>query len=204
MLKQTNKISSLVLIDFDGTITNKDSFLDFILFSNSITKLALRSIYAILFFIAYKLKLMENDPAKEKIFSIFFKNIPEKDLIESGEQYCRKKLQKILRKDAVETLHDHQRLEHTICIVTASAGYWVKPWCDENNYQLICTEYETGSGKMTGRYYGNNCRGIVKVNKIKEKYNLNDFTEIFCYGDTKDDLPMLELGTKKYYQLFKL
>ncbi|MEO6455016.1 MAG: HAD-IB family hydrolase [Ginsengibacter sp.] len=204
MLKQTNKAGSLVLIDFDGTITNKDSFLDFILFSSTIPKLVLRSIFALPFFIAYKLKLMESDPAKEKIFSTFFKNIPEKDLIVAGEQYCRKKLKKILRKNAIATLRDHQQLAHTICIVTASAGYWVKPWCDENNYQLICTGYQTQSGKMTGRYDGNNCRGVEKVNKIKEKYNLTDFTEIYCYGDTKDDLPMLKLGTKKYYQFFKL
>lgn len=204
MLKQTNKNNSLVLIDFDGTITNKDSFLEFIFFSNTIIKIILGSVYAIPFIIAYKLKLMKTDFAKQKIFSIFFKNTPEKNLIESGQQYCSKRLKKIFRQDALTTIAAHKQLNHTICIVTASASYWVKPWCNENNYQLICTQYETKSGKMTGNYLGNNCRGIVKVARIKEKYDLNNFDEIFAYGDSKDDLAMLELSTKKYYRHFKL
>ena len=203
MLKTENSSKSLVLIDFDGTITNKDSFLEFILFSNSTFKLVLNGAYAILFFLGYKLKLINANIAKEKIFTSFFKNISEKKLFELGEQFCAIHLKKILKKDAIEALKYHQQLGNTICVVTASPKYWVKPWCDKNNFLLICTEYKTELGKITGAYDGENCKGIVKVTKIKQLFNLEDFKEIFCYGDTKDDLPMLALGTKSFYKYFK-
>src|ERR1700754_5031841 len=149
MLKKKNKVNSLVLFDFDGTITNKDSFLDFIFFSTPKIKVIIGLLYTALLVAAYKLKLMARDRAKENVFSFFFKNMAEKKILDLGEAYCNSRINKILRKDALEALAVQQQLDREICIVTASASYWIKPWCDKNNYQLLCTGYETKAGKLT-------------------------------------------------------
>lgn len=202
MLKKTTLNNTLVLIDFDGTITNKDSFWEFIKFSTSFSRLILKLFEISPVISAYLFRLLNADSAKEKIFSAFFKGLDEKYLFEIGKKYCEKKIQKILRKDALQTLYNHKLLNHSICVVTASAKYWIQPWCKKHGFHLINTEYKIEKGKITGKYSGKNCKGIEKVNKILEKYDLANFNDIICYGDTSSDLPMLQLGTKKYYRFF--
>ncbi len=193
---------TLVLIDFDGTITKKDSFLDFILFSNSILRFLIKAFQSLPILIALKIKLISTDKAKEKIFSTFYKGELETDLIEKGKLYCEKQLPQILRIEVLGVLQNHIAQNHTICVVTASAKFWIEPWCKKNNYNLICTKYEIQSQRITGNFSGKNCRGDEKVERIKHTYQLEMYKDVFCYGDTPDDLPMLELGSKKFYKTF--
>ena len=68
-------------------------------------------------------------------------------------------------------------------------------------YDLISTELKVENGKLTGKFLPN-CNGYEKVKRIKEKYNLSEYKEIHVFGNSKGDLPMLELGTHKYYKFF--
>ena len=47
-----------------------------------------------------------------------------------------------------------------------------------------------------------NCYGIEKVNRIKEEYDLDEFKNIYVYGNSKGDREMLNLGTHKFYKYF--
>jgi hypothetical protein len=193
----------LVLIDFDGTITNKDSFFSFLWMAFPIYQLIVKASTALPFYLAYKTKILSGDVAKEKIFACFFKNIAEDRIMGLGNQFCENCLDKIIRKDALHCLLSYQKEGNEICIVTASSKYWIQAWCNKYHFQLISTTYKVAAGKLTGRYDGDNCRGEIKVIKIKERYNLNMFKNIVCYGDSKDDLPMLALGTSAYYKHFE-
>ena len=88
-------------------------------------------------------------------------------------------------------------------IVSASISNYLKPWCDEMGFHLICTELEVKDGKLTGKFSTPNCNGTEKVRRIKEKYDLSIYDEIHVFGNSKGDFPMLELGTHKYYKFFK-
>jgi len=90
-----------------------------------------------------------------------------------------------------------------VVIVSASISNYLKPWCDEMGFDLIPTELEVIDGKLTGRFSTPNCNGKEKVRRIKEKYNLSEYNEIHVFGNSKGDLPMLELATHKYYKFFK-
>jgi len=90
-----------------------------------------------------------------------------------------------------------------VVIVSASISNYLKPWCNEMGFDLISTELEVNDGKLTGRFSTPNCNGEEKVRRIKEKYNLSEYDEIHVFGNSKGDLPMLELGTHKYYKFFK-
>jgi phosphoserine phosphatase len=68
---------------------------------------------------------------------------------------------------------------------------------------LISTRLETNNGKLTGRIEGKNCRGIEKVRRIKMQYKLDEYDEIYAYGDTKGDKPMLGLATIAFYKPFQ-
>ena len=71
------------------------------------------------------------------------------------------------------------------------------------NLRLLGTKLMTRNGKITGKIDGKNCHGSEKVCRIEERYNLSDYTDIYCYGDTRGDKPMLELGTIKFYKPFR-
>jgi phosphoserine phosphatase len=56
---------------------------------------------------------------------------------------------------------------------------------------------------ITGRIEGKNCHGEQKVIRIQEEYNLSDYQEIYAYGDSSGDKPMLGLATNSFYKPFR-
>jgi phosphoserine phosphatase len=58
-------------------------------------------------------------------------------------------------------------------------------------------------GKITGNLMGNNCNGGEKVIRIKQLYDTQQYDEIYCFGDTGGDKPMLALATQSFYKPFR-
>jgi len=94
----------------------------------------------------------------------------------------------------------HNREGHRIIVVSASLECWLKPWCASNGLELIATKMEVTSGKLTGRFNGKNFHGIEKVNRIKILITLNEYENIFAYGDSSGDLPILELAHQRFFK----
>ena len=91
----------------------------------------------------------------------------------------------------------------SIIIVSASAENWLQQWCMANDLSLIGTRLETTNGLLTGKIAGRNCYGNEKVNRINTGFDLSQYDEIFCYGDTKGDKLMLQLATFSFYKPFR-
>lgn len=192
----------LALFDFDGTITSKDSLVDFI--QHAVGKLSyyigvitLSPILA-----AYKLKFISNDIAKEKLITYFFKGCNVADFQQLAEQYSLTQIDEITRPMVMNKIRWHKSQGYKVVIVSASMECWLKPWCDKNNIDLISTRLEVKDNKLTGKFATKNCHGIEKVNRIKERYDLTEYNIIYVYGDSSGDKEMLRLATKSYYQYF--
>ena len=192
----------IALFDFDGTITTKDSLVDFIQFAlgKPAYYFGLLSISPML--TAYKLKLIPNYIAKEKLITHFFKNWDANRFQKLADQYSIEQIDKITRPKAMEKIAWHQQQGHKVVIVSASIECWLKKWCQSNNIDLISTRLESINGKLTGKLATKNCHGIEKVNRIKEQYDLNEFDYIYAYGDSASDKEMLELSDQSYYKIF--
>ena len=67
-------MKSIAFFDFDGTITSKDTLIEFIRFTVGDFKFIKGIILLSPILILFKLNLIKNDKAKEKMFSYFFKN----------------------------------------------------------------------------------------------------------------------------------
>jgi len=89
-----------------------------------------------------------------------------------------------------------------IVIVTASPTQWVCYWAEDLGAELIATPLEVKEGKISGKLAGINCNHTEKVRRIREKYNLHDFSEIHCYGDSSGDKEMLTMATRAFYRRF--
>lgn len=192
----------LCLFDFDGTITTDDSLIKFIRYAVGDIKTVWGMLLLSPMLISYKLKLIPNDKAKQRMLSYFFKGMAEQQFRKIGKEYSLKQINNILRANAMEKIAWHKEQGHTIVIVSASIECWLKPWCDKNELGLIATKLEMKDGIVTGRFLTKNCYGIEKANRVKKAYNLDDYEHIYAYGDSLGDQELLNLANKKYYQHF--
>lgn len=192
----------LALFDFDGTITTKDSLVDIIKYAVGNLNYYKGLLILSPMLLSYKFKIIPNNIAKERLIAHFFKgwDINRFQLI--ADKYSIEEIDKIIRPKALEKIRRHQKDGHKIVIVSASMEDWLKGWCDMNNLELVATKLEFRDNKLTGNFATANCYGIEKVNRIKEKYQLDDYETIYAYGDSKGDREMLNLADRKYYKYF--
>ncbi len=100
-------------------------------------------------------------------------------------------------------LHGHKEQSHKVVIVSASIECWLKPWCDENNLDLIAIKLEIKDGITTGKFFAKNCYGIEKANRVNKVYSLSDYNHIYAYGDSRGDKELLELADESFYKPFR-
>lgn len=194
---------TLVLFDFDGTMTTKDSLADFIRYS-----VGQISYYRGLFLlspilIGYKLKLVSNSIAKQKLIAHFFRGWEMSRFLDYADRYSEMQLDTIIRPEAMERLKWHQGQGHRITVVSASMENWLKKWCRKYGLDLIATRLEVKNGRLTGKFSTKNCYGVEKVNRIKSRYDLSKFPVIYAYGDSPGDKEMLGIATERYYKRFQ-
>ena len=150
----------------------------------------------------YALGLMDNSKAKQQVLKYFFSGMSVERMTELGKRYAKERLPKILRPAGVEKLKWHHQQGHQVVIVSASIEYWLKPWTDAIGFGLLATQLEVKNHKLTGYYAGLNCHGEEKVRRIQAAYDLVQFDEIYTYGDTSGDEPMLGLADHAFYKPF--
>lgn len=188
--------NKICIFDFDGTISDINSFTYFTYFS-------VKKYQAILYWmkVVFLCFFTANHVLKEMFFNYF-----ESDPIEEFDKKCDFFFNKILKKSIKESFLDYlDSLDSGthIVVVSASINNYLKPWCVDMGFDLISSELEVINGKLTGKFSRLNCNGIEKVRRINERYDLSQYNEIHVFGNSKGDLPMLELGTHKYFKFFK-
>jgi HAD superfamily hydrolase (TIGR01490 family) len=194
---------NISFFDFDGTITTDDSLIKFIRFVIGDTKFIIGMAVLSPMLTAYKLKLIPNYKAKQYMLSYFFKGMSEEKFMQVANEYSLKHIDTILRPKAMERMQWHKEQGHKVVIVSASIACWLKPWCDRNGLELIATKLEIKDGIVTGKLLTRNCYGIEKVNRVKEKFRLDDYETIYAYGDSRGDKELLELADVSHYKPFR-
>lgn len=194
---------SIAFFDFDGTITYKDTLLEIIKYQKGYFAFCKGMLALSPWLLAMKLKLISNSAAKQRLLNLFFGEMDENDFQLKCDMFIAKKLPGLLRPEALVEIKKHQLNNIPVVVVSASPQNWIKGWCSANNIHCIATQLEVTNGKITGRIDGKNCHGKEKVNRINAVYNLDEYDNVFCYGDTKGDKPMLKLATLAYYKPFR-
>jgi phosphatidylglycerophosphatase C len=194
---------TLALFDFDGTLTTKDSLGDFIWFANGAVKTVIGGVILSPILVAYVMKWMPNDVAKQRVLKYFFsgKSLPEMQKL--GADYAQQKIPQILRPQGLKKLQWHQQQGHRVVIVSASASLWLQTWAESLGVELLATQLEVKDHCLTGAFEGDNCHGQAKVERIKSYLDLQDYGTIYAYGDTSGDKPMLALATYSEYKPFR-
>lgn len=193
----------IAFFDFDGTITTRDSLKEFIVFLHGKSAFYTGIVKIFPELMAFKLGLIDRQRAKEKLLTLFFSGMTQVEFYEKAAEFADKKIPGLIRPGAWKALENHAKDGNKIVIVSASPTAWVAPWSRKNGFEQICTELEVKDGKISGLILGKNCHGTEKVKRINEKFALTDFDEIYAYGDSSGDKPMLSLAKHRFYKPFR-
>lgn len=192
----------LALFDFDGTLTTKDSLLDFIAYAVGWPRTVWGAVCLAPLLARYKMGWADNGAAKQQVIAHFFGGISSQAMADIGQRYARRRLPDILSSQATEKLRWHQAQGHDVVVVTASIEDWLSGWTDQIGVGLIATKLQQGE-TITGAFATKNCYGPEKVRRIKRQLDLSAYDTIYAYGDTEGDRPMLELADHAFYRSFK-
>lgn len=193
----------LYLFDFDGTLTHKDSFLDFFLKMYGFQKvcwLLFSNLSSIL-----RTIIAKNDKGKikEKLIAILLKRKTESEIKSLGKQYVQKYLYRTLRPKALTYLYDRRKENADMYIVSASLDFWLQPFADELQMKLIATQLAFTDEQFLGQFLGKNCKGPEKVRRIQQAVNLKEYDEIIAFGNSDGDKEMLAIATETHYKPFR-
>jgi len=193
----------IAFFDFDGTITKKDTLLKLILFQKGTWKTVLGSIRNLPWLTGYWLGLISNDRAKQQVLRFFFGGLPVDVFQDKCDAFAELILPGLVRPAALQEIRKLQEEGGLICVVSSSAENWIRAWTSSLSIELIATRLEVFEGRITGNIEGKNCHGEQKVISIRKRWNLEEFDQIFAYGDTNGDKPMLALATRSFYKPFR-
>lgn len=202
-VQKIEALRKIAFFDFDGTVTTHDTLLEFIRHRKGTARFYIGFLLNSPFIVAYKIGLISNQFAKEQVLRYFF----GRTLAEKFQQYCDefadKEIPRLLRQKALHEILQLQQKGFEVVIVSASAENWIRNWCKSINVSLLASRLEIRNEKITGRLIGKNCHGEEKVRRIREMYQLAEYSSIYCYGDTNGDKPMLALGHHSFYKPFR-
>jgi phosphatidylglycerophosphatase C len=197
------KNNTLALFDFDGTITKKDTFLEFIKFTHGKTRFWFGIGLMSPIIIGHLLNLLGNTKAKTMVLRYFFGGWEYHRFKKAGEDFCENVLPNQIKRSAMEKIKFHLENEHRVILVTASAKEWVQPWTQKMGIELLSSELEVKNGKITGRLACPNCYGPEKVNRINTLLLLHEYSTIYAYGDSNGDKEMLKIAHQAHYKHFR-
>jgi HAD superfamily hydrolase (TIGR01490 family) len=192
--------SALALFDFDGTITTKDTLWAFIQFAKGSKALLSGAIQFGWPVLLYKLGMVGAQDAKEKVLAYYFSHATQEEFNGWCGQFAENALPALVRPRALETIQWHKQRGDEVAIVSASPENWIKPWASRLGVETIASILQVNQGRLTGKIDGVNCNGMEKVRRIKSRFSLEAFQEIYAYGDSSGDKDMLKLA---HYQHFK-
>jgi HAD superfamily phosphoserine phosphatase-like hydrolase len=194
-------MKKIYAFDFDGTLTTRDSFLEFIRYvcgNWAFCKGILR--YSPLL-VLMKLGLYPNWKAKQKVFAYFFKGMPLKDFAQQGRLFALDR-QHLLRPQGVDMVKQAQAEDAEVLIVSASIDHWVQPFFPE--VKVVGTQVEVEEGCLTGRFLTKNCYGQEKVNRILALYPHRNEYELIAFGDSAGDKELLAFADEAHYKPFRV
>ena len=190
----------IVAFDFDGTLTTKDTLIEFIRYAcgtGAFVKGFLR--YAHLL-VLMKLGLYPNWKAKQKVFAYFFEGMK----IEEFDGLCQrfaKDNQHLLRPKGIEAIQQALDKGAAVLIVSASIDNWVQPFFAE--VKVLGTQVEVIDGKLSGRFLTKNCYGQEKVNRILALFPNRSEYHLTAYGDSRGDKELLAFADESDYKPFR-
>ncbi len=193
-------MKKIYAFDFDGTITTKDTLIEFIRYAKGSMALGLGFMRYAHLLVLMIIGLYPNYKAKQKVFAHFFKDTTLDDFNALCKAFAASSSH-LLRPNAIEAINHAIKEGSEVLIVSASIDNWVQPFFPQ--VKVVGTQIEVIDGKLTGRFISKNCYGHEKVNRILSLYpNRHDY-HLTAYGDSRGDKEMLAFADESHFKPFR-
>lgn len=207
--------------DFDGTLTKRDTLIEFIRYVKGNKEFLLGFLKHLHLLILMKIGFMPNWKTKRIIFQYFFGGMALEKFNEYGEKFAKDKAS-LLRKKGMAAVNKALMDGEQVVIISASIENWVVPFFTHPqplpkggesdsptpNTQLlptikiIGTKVQVVDGKLTGRFLTKNCYGEEKVRRLLEHYPNRKEYKLVAYGDSRGDHALLDFADEGHYKEF--
>jgi len=154
------------------------------------------------YLVLYKLKVIPNFKAKEKLFTALFKGVSMADFNILCKDFAVV-IQKMVKPEALKRIEWHRQNGHEIIIISASVENWIMPWATLNGIDtVLATQIQVIDGFITGKFLSKNCHGAEKVNRLLQHLPDRENYILYAYGDSSGDKDLLQFADHKFYRVF--
>lgn len=196
-------LGTIHAFDFDGTLTRRDSLIEFIRFAKGNKGFALCMLRFLPLLIMMKAGLYPNWKAKQKVFSYCFKGMTAERFNTLCSDFAKAQ-PRLLRPKGLEKLREVTARGDKAVIVSASINNWVEPFfADMPDVFVVGTMIEQREGVLTGRFLTKNCYGEEKVVRLLQLYPERSEYRLTAYGDSRGDFELLDFADESHYKPFR-
>ncbi len=191
---------NLALFDFDGTITTRDAYGVFVALAVPRWRLILALLFTWPLIIAYRYGWLSGVTGRAIVAWVGFYRARCVVVEAVALRVATEKIPALIRPEIWEKLSNHLAQGDQVALVSGSFDLYLRPWCELHGLQLLCSSLARSGVRFTGRYAGFQCVGAEKARRVREHFDLDQFGEIYAYGDTADDRELLALAHRKFYR----
>ncbi len=192
-------MKTIAFFDFDGTLTKRDTLLDFTRFAFGNLRFLAAALLLLPRAVLVTLNLADRDTVARQFIRHFYKGENIRSLETRASEYAARVIPQLLHPEVAEAFRRHRDNGDEIVVVSASPELWLIPWCKGHGIRLIATRLETRQEVYSGEVTGRRCIGKEKVTRINAAYDLREFDTVFAYGNSDGDLAMLNMADHSYY-----
>jgi len=193
----------LVLFDFDGTLTDRDTMLAFALHCRGPYRYWPGLLWLAPLLVGLRLRLVPREVAKRLFLRHFLGGMSRATLARLAESFADR-IDGFVRPAARRALAEHRRRGDEVAVVSASLDLWLAPFAGAHGLHLICTRAAFSDDDVfEGELATPNCNGPEKARRIREAFALEEFGEVVAYGDSAGDREMLALADESRYRPFR-
>ena len=197
-----SKDRAIVAFDFDGTLTIRDSFTEFLRWRAGPGGWALGLVKMAPVVAAYA---RDGDRGRIKAASVreFLRGVDRATLEADAERFADRIWDRFMRPDALKVWNDWRARGAHRVIVTASPETTVAPFARRLGAEaLLGTPLVfDADDRVTGAFASPNCRGEEKVRRLRAVYG-EDVRLAAAYGDTSGDTEMLAIADAPGFRVF--
>lgn len=200
MNRETGETMNLALFDFDGTITTREMLPDFLYYSVPKSRLMVGKILLAPLLAGYRIGWVSGSVLRRAIVWLGYARAPFDAYARKGRTFADEMLPGVLRPEVMQRIRWHQSQGDQVVVVSGAFDIYLTHWCRQHGLDLICSSLEHRDGFLTGRYLGPQCVRSEKARRVRERYDLTRYAEIYAYGDTVEDEDLLAIAHRKFYQ----
>lgn len=169
----------VTVFDFDGTLTQEDTFISFARYSLGDLRLIRGILLASPWLVAWKLGVISGSKAKEKLYSFLYKGLKKTTVEAKGADFMPD-----YREDVVSKLKRHKSEGDKVYIVSASLDLWMEEIARKLGVKLICTKTSVDfDGNIDGCFASLNCHGEEKLRRLIDLEGERENFYLTVYGD---------------------